>query len=79
MWINQDAFFSLGTFDSGITAYYNIQHPGNGAYVFVIDGQAELGGTQLNARDAMGVYDIENLEFKFSENSRLLIIEVPMQ
>ena len=79
MWINQDAFFSLGTFDSGTRAYYNIQHPGNGAYVFVIDGKAELDSTQLNTRDAMGVYDTETLEFKFSENSRLLIIEVPMQ
>jgi redox-sensitive bicupin YhaK (pirin superfamily) len=79
MWINQDAFFSMGTFDSGKESYYNIQHPANGAYVFVIEGQAELDGTLLNTRDAMGVYDIDTLEFKFSENSRVLIIEVPMQ
>jgi len=79
MWINQDAYFSLGNFDGGKKANYNIQHPGNGAYVFVIDGQAELAETILNKRDAMGIYETETLEFKFSEDSRVLVIEVPMQ
>lgn len=77
--INQDAFFSLGTFDGGKTASYSIRHPGNGAYVFVIDGQAELAGEVLNKRDAMGISDTEKIEFNFSEGSRVLIIEVPMQ
>jgi len=79
LWINQDAFFSLGTFDGGKKVSYTIQHPGNGAYVFIIDGKTELEGTVLKTRDAMGIYDTENLEFKFSEDSRVLIIEVPMQ
>ena len=78
MWINQDAFFSLGAFDSGKSTYYNIQHPGNGAYVFVIDGQTEIDGNFLNARDAIGVSESKTLEFNFIENTRLLIIEVPM-
>jgi len=79
MWINQDAFFSLGAFDSGKSTNYNIQHPGNGAYVFVIEGQTELGGISLTTRDAMGVSETETLEFNFIENTRLLIIEVPIQ
>lgn len=79
MWINQNAFFSLGTFYSGRTVTYSIQHPGNGAYVFIIDGKIELADTILNKRDAIGIYDTENLEFKFTEDSRILIIEVPMQ
>jgi hypothetical protein len=79
MWINQDAFFSLGAFDSGKSASYKIQHPGNGAYVFVIDGQAELEGIYLDKRDAMGISETEILEFNFIENTRILIIEVPLQ
>jgi redox-sensitive bicupin YhaK (pirin superfamily) len=79
MWINQDAFFSLGAFDSGKSASYKIQHPGNGAYVFVIDGQAELEGICLDKRDAMGISETEILEFNFIENTRILIIEVPLQ
>jgi redox-sensitive bicupin YhaK (pirin superfamily) len=78
MWINQDAFFSLGSFDGGKSTNYNIQHPGNGAYVFVIEGHTELDGSLLTTRDAMGVYEIETLNFNFIENTRLLIIEVPM-
>jgi len=79
MWINQDAFFSLGTFSAGKTANYRIQHPGNGAYVFVIDGQAVLEDTVLNKRDAMGIYETETLEFNFKEDSKVLIIEIPME
>jgi quercetin 2,3-dioxygenase len=79
MWINQDAYFSLGAFDSGKSAIYKIQYPGNGAYVFIIDGQVELEGYFLNKRDAMGISETETLEFKFIENTRILIIEVPLQ
>ncbi|MBM3401338.1 MAG: pirin family protein [Bacteroidetes bacterium] len=79
MWINQDAYFSLGTFDAGKSANYRIQYPGNGAYVFLIDGQAELSETTLNKRDAMGIYETENIEFKFNRDSKVLIVEVPMQ
>lgn len=35
MWINQDAF-SLGIFDEDSKVSYKIQHPGNGAYVFLL-------------------------------------------
>lgn len=79
MWINQDAFFSLGSFDAGKKAAYSIQHPGNGAYIFIIEGQTEVGDTSLNKRDAMGVYETDHIEFNFTEDSKVLIIEVPMQ
>jgi redox-sensitive bicupin YhaK (pirin superfamily) len=79
MWINQDAFFSLGTFDADSKASYKIQHPGNGAYVFFIEGQGVLDDTVLANRDAVGVYDTEELEIDFKKNSKVLIIEIPMQ
>jgi len=79
MWINQDAFFSLGTFDAGTKASYKIQHPGNGAYAFFIEGQGVLDDTLLSKRDAAGVYDTDEIEFDFKENSKVLIIEIPMQ
>lgn len=79
MWINQDAFFSLGAFDADSKASYKIQHPGNGAYVFFIDGQGVVDDTLLAKRDAAGVYDTEEIEIDFKTNSKVLIIEVPMQ
>ncbi|NQV76429.1 MAG: pirin family protein, partial [Bacteroidetes bacterium] len=57
----------------------NIQHPGNGAYVFFIDGQGVVDDTVLSNRDAAGVYDVEEFEIDFKQNSKVLIIEIPMQ
>jgi hypothetical protein len=79
MWINQDAFFSLGTFDSDSKTSYKIQHSGNGAYVFFIEGKGVLDDTLLAKRDAVGVYDMEEFVIDFKENSKVLIIEIPMQ
>lgn len=79
MWINQDAFFSLGAFDADSKASYKIQHPGNGAYVFFIEGQGIVDDTILDKRDAAGVYDTEEIEIDFKANAKVLIIEVPMQ
>ena len=79
MWVNQDAVFSLGTFDQGSVAYYTLKYTGNGAYVFVIEGKAELDGAILEKRDAAGVYDTETIELNVTENSKILIIEIPME
>ncbi len=79
MWINQDAFFSLGNFDAGKTANYKIKHPRNGAYLFVIEGKVKIDNKELSRRDAIGVYDIAEIEFDFTEDSKVLIIEIPME
>lgn len=78
MWINQDAVFSLGTFDGNVSARYKIQYPGNGAYVFFVEGEGELDGINLGKRDAMGIYDTDEFEISVKELSKILVIEVPM-
>jgi redox-sensitive bicupin YhaK (pirin superfamily) len=79
LWINQDAVFALGDFQSGSTYTYTIKHPGNGAYVFVIEGSINLDNTNLGRRDAAGVYDTEELSFTVQEDAKVLVIEVPME
>ncbi|MES3019467.1 MAG: pirin family protein [Bacteroidota bacterium] len=79
MWINQDAVFSLGVFDAGKETAYDIKYPGNGAYVFVIEGEVDLEGDKLKAKDAAGVYDTTLLPLSFTTDSKVLIIEVPME
>lgn len=79
MWINQDAVFSLGTFDKSTLASYTFKHPGNGAYVFLIDGEIEVEGSKLDRRDALGVYDTDRIDITVCDNSQILIIEVPME
>lgn len=79
MWINQDAVFSLGSFSAGTQANYEIKHPGNGAYVFMIEGKSDLDGSTLEKRDAAGVCDTDKLSISVTEDSRILVIEVPME
>jgi len=78
IWINQDATFSMGDFEKSHEFKYDIKTPGNGVYVFVIDGAADVADSKLNKRDALGVYDTSSLTIKTEANSRLLFIEVPM-
>ena len=51
---------------------------GNGAYVFVIEGAAEVAGETLGPRDGMGVSDADDFLIRASEDAQLLVIEVPM-
>ena len=78
MWINQDAVFSIGLFDANETAHYSIKHPGNGAYVFIIDGKTDIDDVSLSKRDAAGIYDTEDFILKVKEESKILVIEIPM-
>ena len=50
----------------------------NGLYVFVEEGNVEINGNILSSRDAIGVYDFKETSIIANENSKLIIIEVPM-
>lgn len=78
LWLNQDATFSQGYFDDGQQLNYNMKTPGNGAYVFLLEGSIKIAGQQLNKRDAIGVYDTKSFTIETNSESRILIIEVPM-
>ena len=79
VWINQDAWFSLGNFDSGLKLTYKIKKEGNGVYAFVLDGNVSINGQSLNKRDALGVWDLEELEIEAHTNVNILLIDVPMK
>ena len=78
LWIYQDAWFSLGNFDSEISSTYTINKTGNGVYIFVIEGEIEIDGNILSKRDAMGVWDTDSINIKTNSNSEILLVEVPM-
>ncbi len=79
LWINQNAVFAKGFFKSGGTYSYQVKHPGNGAYVFVIEGSIDLDSQLLARRDAVGVYDADRFDFEVKEDALVLVIEVPME
>ena len=79
MWIHQDAWFHLGEFDQETHIKYSIHKPGNGIYVFMIEGDASVSDQPLSKRDALGLWETESLSITAKKNSRILLLEVPMQ
>ena len=79
LWINQDAWFSLGVFQKEKQANYTLHQTNSGVYVFVINGEITLDGHTLRSRDAMGIWETETINMNVSSDAELLLIEVPMQ
>lgn len=78
LWINQNSWFTLGQFDGGEIQPYEFHQKENGVYVFVIEGSLKVNGEELTKRDGIGIWDTDKLEFESDENTRLLLVEVPM-
>lgn len=79
IWINQDAYFSLGNFEKERTVNYTLHRKGNGTYIMVVEGEVEIEGKKLSRRDAIGIYDTDKIFVKINScNSEILVIEVPM-
>jgi redox-sensitive bicupin YhaK (pirin superfamily) len=78
VWIYQDAWFNLGNFDKGVSTEYTIKKKGNGAYIFMIKGDAEAGGTVLNERDGVGITGTDKISMKALSDAKILVMDVPM-
>jgi len=78
-WIHQDAWLHLGKFDTTTKLSYTIKKPTNGVYIFVIEGAVQIDEQQLNPRDAMGIWDIAEVDMTITPNSHILLIDVPME
>lgn len=78
LFIHQDVFLSLGRFDADATTEYSLRNQGNGAYFFVIDGEAAVADTVLGERDALGVWDTKKVLLQAKSGTFILTIEVPM-
>jgi redox-sensitive bicupin YhaK (pirin superfamily) len=80
LWIHQDAWFNIGSFDGGEEAEYTLKNPKNGVFAMVIQGGFDVAGTELDRRDGIGIWDAGKIKFKsLGDDSRILLIEVPME
>lgn len=79
VWIHQDAWFYMGDFDADFSKRLPLKKQGNGFYIMVIEGHIEVNGNSLEKRDAIGIWDTQELELKAHNASKFLIIEIPMQ
>jgi quercetin 2,3-dioxygenase len=64
--------------DAGASLNYTVKKEGNGVYVFIIEGEAEVAGEKLNRRDAIGITDFASFDLKASADARILVMDVPM-
>jgi len=78
VWIYQDAWFHLGKFKEGVTETYHFKKEGNGIYIFLLEGEIDVEGQILERRDGYGIWDADKVYFKATKDSRVLVMEVPM-
>jgi redox-sensitive bicupin YhaK (pirin superfamily) len=81
VWINQQAWFTLGMFaERGAAPGYVLHRKDrNGVYAFVIEGSAMLNGQHLNRRDALELSGVASVESTIVEpGTEILLVEVPI-
>ena len=80
VWIYQDAWFHLGTFDKDAKDTYTIKKAGNGVYAFVLKGEFLINNIQLEQRDGLGLWDLDSFEIAAqTDKAEILLMEVPMK
>lgn len=78
VWINQDAWFSLGTLEKDFETTYSLHQPGTGVYVFVLEGDVQVNDQVLGKRDGFGIWDAASINLKALSKAEILLMEVPM-
>lgn len=79
VWINQNAWFTLGSFDTAATTIYTLHNTKSGVYVFVLKGDVTINGTALQERDGLGIIETDVLNIATDTDTEFLLMEVPMQ
>lgn len=79
VWIHQNAWFHLGTFDENFAFEYTLNDKLNGVYAFILKGNFNINDQKLNEKDGFGVWDVQKLNIKAkSQGAEILLMEVPM-
>ncbi len=79
VWIYQDAWFYLADFDADFSKKLTLKKEGNGFYIMNIEGEIEVNGERLEKRDALGLWDTNEIEIKATTNAKFLVMEIPME
>jgi len=75
--INQDAWFSRAFLDKDKQLTYSLHGEQQGIYLFIVEGRIKLEGVELGNRDGAGIWDMNELTITASQDSDVLLIEVP--
>ena len=78
VWIHQDAWIFLGNYTEDKQETYKVQKEGNGVFFMVVEGEVEFDGNKLGRRDVIEIKGTNEFSFNVAKDSRLMLIEVPM-
>lgn len=78
LWINQEAWISLCDLNKSREIHYEMHRAGNGLLVFLINGALLVDGEQLHSRDALMLETPHSVAMSATEDSNILIIEIPL-
>lgn len=76
--ISQQAYIYRSDLDANSSLDLKSKSSNHGFYVFVVDGDVQVADEDLGQRDAIGVYETDNVAVTAKSDSSLIIIEVPM-
>ena len=71
--------FHIGEYFDKSKDEYVLRSKGNGIYFFVIEGEVNINDQELSKRDGMGLWDIDKINFVAKANSKILLMEVPLE
>ncbi len=77
-WINQNAKLSLGYFEEALEITYRFPQTNKCLFLFVLEGKIRVDGTDLNRRDAVGVWETDTVPIHCEAGAEFLIIETPI-
>lgn len=75
--IHQNAHISRSFLSKDTEIEYEIEESSYGVYLFIIDGEVEIEGDRLEARDAIALTDTNSVNIEIKEAAHVLCIEVP--
>lgn len=77
--IFQNSWFSIIDLETGGSASYTAHTSCSGVYVFLIFGSVTVAGAELLKRDGVGITEALGVQVATHEQSRILVVEVPLK
>lgn len=77
--INQDAWFYMTNLDKDKEVTYHLKGENTGVYAFILEGEVNINGTDLDRRDGLGISETDRLDIRALTNAQVLLMEVPMR
>lgn len=79
VWIHQNAWFLMGTFDKDFKINYEVKQSENGVYIMIVRGTVKINGQDLEDRDAIGLQNIKQISIEaLTQDAEVLIMDIPM-